>query len=123
MTVHHGTQGEERETNKMQLIRCLLSNFYLNMFRASLCLSSGEQDSVLLHMVFCTGCVRRGCVELRRKLCALCESRTVNFTQCTQLTTQLHTTQPAQPVQNTICSNTRSCFPDNGHNDARNMLI
>ena len=29
----------------MQLIRCfLLSNFCLNMFRASLCLSSGEQD-------------------------------------------------------------------------------
>ena len=26
---------EERETNKMQLIWCLLSNFYLNMFRAS----------------------------------------------------------------------------------------
>ena len=33
----------ERETNKMQLIWCLLSNFYLNMFRASLCPSSGEQ--------------------------------------------------------------------------------
>jgi len=28
-------QGEERETNKMQLIWCLLSNFCLNMFRAS----------------------------------------------------------------------------------------
>ena len=34
---------EERETNKMQLIWCLLSN-YLNMFRASLCPSSGEQE-------------------------------------------------------------------------------
>jgi len=50
--------GEERETNKMQLIRCLLSNFYLKMFRAPLCPSSGEQDSVLLRMVFCT--VTRG---------------------------------------------------------------
>jgi len=30
----------ERETNKMQLIWYLLSNFYLNMFRASLCPSS-----------------------------------------------------------------------------------
>jgi len=38
----------------MQLIWCLLSNFYLNMFRASLCPSAGEQDRVLLHMVFCT---------------------------------------------------------------------
>jgi hypothetical protein len=49
----------------MQLIRCLLSYFYLNMSRASLCLSLGEQDLVILHMVFCTGCV-----ELGRKLCA-----------------------------------------------------
>ena len=30
--------------------------------------------------------------------------------------------QPAKPVQNTICSNTRSCSPEDGHNDARNML-
>ena len=30
--------------------------------------------------------------------------------------------QPAQPVQNTICGSTRSCSPDDGHNDARNML-
>ena len=39
-------QGEEKETSKMQLIWCLLSNFYLNMFRASLCPSSGEQECV-----------------------------------------------------------------------------
>ena len=42
--------GEERETNKMQLIWCLLSNFYLNMFRASLCPSSGEQECALPHI-------------------------------------------------------------------------
>jgi len=41
------------------------------MFRASLCPSSGEQDRVLLHMVFCTGCAGCGCVELGRKLCAV----------------------------------------------------
>ena len=68
----------------MQLIRYLLWNFYLNMFRASLGPSSGEQDRVLPHMVFCTGCAGCGCVELRRKLCALCESycssRTVTHT-------------------------------------------
>jgi len=74
----------------MQSIRCLLSNFYLNMFRASLCPSSGEQDRVLLYMVSCTGCV--GCQP-----------------------------QPAQPVQNTICSSKSPCS-DDGHNDARNML-
>jgi len=87
------TQGEERETNKMQLIRCLLSNGYFNMFRASLCPSSGEEDVYYriwysaLVVLAVVGC---GCVELRRELCALC--RTVTFTQCTQLTTQLHTT-------------------------------
>jgi len=43
------------------------------MFRASLCPSSGEQDRELLRMVFCTGCAGCGCVELGRKLCALCE--------------------------------------------------
>jgi len=48
---------------------CILSNFYLNMFRASLCPSSAEQDNVLLHVVFCTGCAGCGCVELGRKLC------------------------------------------------------
>ena len=33
-------------------------------------------------------------------------------------------TQPqrAQPLQNTICRNTQSCSPEDGHNDARNML-
>ena len=67
------TKDEERETNKMQLIWCLLSNFYLDMFRASLCPSSGEQKCVLPHMVFCTGCDGCDCVELGRKLCALCQ--------------------------------------------------
>jgi hypothetical protein len=46
---------------------------HLNMFRASLCPSSGEQECALPHMVFCTGfdgygC---GCVELGCKLYAL----------------------------------------------------
>ena len=50
----------------MQLIWCLLSNFYLNMFRASLCPSSGEQECALPHMVFWTGCEDCGCVELGR---------------------------------------------------------
>jgi hypothetical protein len=70
----------------VQLIRCLLSTFYLNMFPASLCPSSGDQDRVLLHMVFSTQ------------------------------------PQPAQTVQNAIRSNTRSCSPDDGQNDARNIL-
>jgi hypothetical protein len=30
--------------------------------------------------------------------------------------------QPSQPVQNTICGSAHSYSPDDGHNDARNML-
>jgi len=45
-----------KNTNKMQQYRCLLSiqvfniDYRLDMFRASLCPSSGEKDHVLLHM-------------------------------------------------------------------------
>jgi len=70
-------------TIKMQLIRCLLLNFYLNMFRASLCPSSGEQDRVLLHMVFCTGCA--GCGWLW-------SCGAASWAVCTRLTTQPHKT-------------------------------
>jgi len=58
-------------TNKVQLIRRLLSNFYLKMFRASLCPSSGEQDRVLLHAVFCTGCVGCGWLWSGAALCTV----------------------------------------------------
>ena len=67
-------KGEERETNKMQLIWCLLSSFYLYVFQASLCPSSGEQECALPHMVFCTVSDGCGCVELGRKLCELWRS-------------------------------------------------
>ena len=50
----------------MQLIRRLLSNFYLNMFRTSLCPSSGEQKCAQPHMVFYTGCDGCGCVHTAR---------------------------------------------------------
>ena len=75
--------GEERETNKMQLIWCLLSNFYLNIFPASLCPSSGDKECALPHMVFCTGSVSCGCVELGSELCALWTVETVTFTDHT----------------------------------------
>jgi hypothetical protein len=44
---------------------------YLNMFRASLCPSSGEEECALPHMVLCTGSDGCGCVELGCKLYAL----------------------------------------------------
>ena len=55
-----------------------------------------NKNGVLLHMVFCTGCAGCGCVQLGRKLCALCEgycsTQCTQCTQCTQLAAQLHTT-------------------------------
>ena len=63
------------------------------MFRASLCPSSGEQDRVLLHMVFCTGCAGCGCVELGRKPCELCEGAVhTSHTVHTAYDPALHTT-------------------------------
>ena len=76
------------------------------MFLASLFPSSGEQDRVLLYTVFCNGCAGCGCVELGRKLCALCEgycsalvvlvvvvwSWVVSCVHCMKFTTQLYTT-------------------------------
>ena len=61
----------ESRVKREKPTRCLLSNFYLNMFQASLCPSSGEQECALPHMVFCNGCDGCGCVELGRELCAL----------------------------------------------------
>ena len=71
-------------------------------------------------MVFCTGLTGCGCVELRRELCALHTVHAVH-----DAAPHNHSQpQPAQPVQNTICGSTRSrsYSPDDGHNDARNML-
>ena len=70
-----GWREREREkTNRMQLIWYLLFNFILNMFRSSLCPSSGEQYRVLLHVVFCTVCAGCGCMGLGCGLCAPYES-------------------------------------------------
>ena len=60
-----------RERNQQDATNLMFINkLYLNMFRASLCPSSGEQECALPHMVFCTGCDGCGCVELGCKLCA-----------------------------------------------------
>ena len=113
----------------MQLIRCLLSKLYLNMFRHHY--AHHQENKTVSYRMRCSalvvlavfGC---GLMELRHEPCALCESYCSTFTQCTLLTAQLHkTTQPTTaytPRQNTACSRTRSYSPDDGHNDARNML-
>ena len=58
-------QGRERETKNIQWTDALLSIVYLNMFRALLCPSLGEQDCVLPHMVFSTGCAGRGSANIK----------------------------------------------------------
>jgi len=91
------------------------------MCQTSLCPSSGEQDRLLPHMVFCTGCAGCGCVELRRELCALCESNCYAALLLLFDFRTVHSLRPGstkpQPVQNTICGSTQSCSPDDGHND------
>jgi len=67
-------------------------------------------------MYYCIWCsalvvVDCGCVELRCELCAH-DAAPHNHSQ----------PQSAQPVQNTICGSTWSCSPNDGHNDAQNML-
>ena len=68
MTVHH-EHRVKRDRNQQDATNLMfLSNNYLNIFRASLCPPSGEQECALPHMLFCTGCAGCGCVELGREL-------------------------------------------------------
>jgi len=67
----------------------------------------------------------RGGGYVKTQLCALCEGYSNLHTVHTAHDAAPHNhiqPQPAQPVQNTICGSTRYCSPDDGHNDARNML-
>ena len=91
------------------------------MFRASLCPSSGERlnrtaSGVSLDVL----------AVVVSELSALRECRYSNtynhaFTQCTQLVSRLHTTA-ASTSRLTPDAALFSLSPDDGHNDARNML-
>jgi len=59
---------------------------------------------MLLHMVFSTAYAGWNLGEPGSRPCALCRL------------------QPAHPMLKTICSNVRSSAPEDGHNDAQNML-
>ena len=91
-------------------------NFCLNMFRASLCPSSGEQRPCVtaygVQRWFCwmwlVAVVGRCVVG-----CEHCEGRTVTLTVLAPYNAAPHNRyQPhtAEPAQYTICSNTRSSF-------------
>ena len=68
----HHERKIKRESQQEATNLTFISVVYRNMFRGSLRPSSGEQDCVLPHMVFCTGCASCGRVEMGRKLGALC---------------------------------------------------
>jgi hypothetical protein len=88
------------------------------MFRASLGPSSGEQDCLITHVVM-AGCVGCGRVELGSKQCVL---RGITLPQSAhRLRPSSTRPQPTQPAI-TTCVIEKSCSPDDGPNDARNML-
>jgi len=62
---------------------------FLNMFRASLCTSSGEQD-----VCYCTWCAALVLLD-------------VVGSGCGALPCRVHQPHPAEPAQHTTCSNIR----------------
>ena len=72
MNVGWRERNQKDATNLMFIIK-----LYLNMFRASLCPSSGEQECALPHTVFCTAGTRAVCTV---KVTVRLASRTVTFT-------------------------------------------
>ena len=125
----------KREDQQDATIRCLLLTC-LNMFLASLCPSSREQRSVTafgvlfwfcwMWLVVVVGRCVIGCEHCRMWLVVVVGRCIVGCNQCSHPTTQRPTT-----TTNHIQQNQRStpyavthglCSPEDGHNDARNML-
>ena len=113
---------EEREKPTRCKNQTFIINFRLNMFRASLCPSSGEQRPcyciwcvvlVLLDVVF-SGC---GALSCRMRVAAL---RTHPWTH--YLPTGLDNLPAATAHTNTMLYITQSSAPDDGHMVARNTL-
>jgi len=94
-----------------------ISNFCLNMFPASLCPSSGEQSPVTAFGVLFWFCWMR--------LVAIVGRCVVGCEQCSHPTTQrptIATNHIQQNQNNTPNAVIGLCSPEDGHNDARNML-
>jgi len=93
-------------------------DYCLDMFRASLCPSSGEKDHVLLHVGLFAGSVGCGSVVLRCRVWAATFTVLTPYNVAPQNRNQPH---PTLPANNPMCSNTWSFSPDDGHKDAQNM--
>ena len=106
----------------MQLIRRLLSNFYPTCFGHHY--AHHQENNTVYCCLWCSALVVLAVVVWSWVVrCLHCVKVTVRLPSHSANIVRPSSTQPqpAQPVQNTICSSTRSSSPDDGHNDARNM--
>jgi hypothetical protein len=98
----------------MYQINATIKFIHLNMFRASICPSSGEQCSELPHMM-CNTVTRDTNHEVW--CCGdMC---------CGEVPSPQHQTSwfvSVVTVQHITCGSSLHCTPDDGHIDARNML-
>ena len=96
---------EVREkTNKMQQLDAYYQHF-LNMFRASLCPSSGDQD-----VCYCTWCAALFLLDVAGSGCGALRCRMRAVTVLASYNAAPHNRyQPhaVEPAQHTTCSNTR----------------
>ena len=90
----------------------IVNQLFLNMFRASLRPSSGDQTAFSLHMVICPVVT-----------VVMLESRLATYpTPCKQLASRLSNITTVTTRQITICSENAFWPPEDGRKDARNML-
>ena len=137
MTVHRDQilKREREKNNKMQQSDVYYQHC-LNMFRASISPSSGEQRlcvtacGVLRWFCWMWNAAPHNHYQPHPALLAPYNTAPHNHYQphpalLTPYNAAPHNRyqpHPSEPAQHTACSNTRSYSPDDVHNDARNML-
>ena len=121
----------ERENQQDATVRCLLST--LSQHVSGIIMPIFRRTKTVCYCMWCAALVPldvvgSGCGALRCKVRALWrllfDSRTVTFTVLAPYNAVPHNCyqpHPAEPAQHTTCSNT-SWSPEDGHNNARNML-
>ena len=119
VTVHH-ERKVKRETNKMQLI--------WSLFQLSISTCFGhhyahlQENKVVYYCIWCSALVVLAVVVCCWDAsCVHCVEQQLSH-GAHSLRPSSTRPRPAQPVHNTICCNTQSCSPEDGHNDARNKL-
>ena len=126
MTVHREQSVKREKTNKMQQLDVYYQHF-LNMFRAPLCHLQENKTCVTARGVLRWFCWMWLVVVVGHCLvgCEHCEGYCSTFTVLATYNAAPHIRyqpHPAEPAHYTICSNAGLCSPEDGHNNARNML-